>query len=89
VGVHDGLPGAGFVIAEFRDARPVAYQETAVRGQVIEDDDDVSLLASLWDKLRAEALRRRASLDLVEVVRIPPSLSPVQSSRSPGSGGFR
>lgn len=69
VGVHDGLPGAGFVIAEFRDARPVAYQETAVRGQVIEDDDDVSVLASLWDKLRAEALPRRASLDLVEDVR--------------------
>jgi transcriptional regulator with XRE-family HTH domain len=69
VGVHDGLPGAGFVIAEFRDARPVAYQETAVRGQVIEDDDDVRILASLWDKLRAEALPRRASLDLVEDVR--------------------
>ena len=41
VGVHDGLPGAGFVIAELTGiARPVAYQETAVRGQVIEDDDD-------------------------------------------------
>ena len=69
VGVHDGLPGAGFVIAEFRGAQPVAYQETAVRGQVIEDADDVGLLASLWDRLRAEALPRRASLDLVEDVR--------------------
>lgn len=69
VGVHDGLPGAGFVIAEFKAAPPVAYQETAVHGQVLEDDDDVGVLTSLWDKLRAEALPRRASLDLVEDVR--------------------
>jgi transcriptional regulator with XRE-family HTH domain len=69
VGVHDGLPGSGFVIAEFRDSSPVAYEETFLRGQVIEDADDVGILASAWDKLRAEALPRSASLELVEDVR--------------------
>jgi transcriptional regulator with XRE-family HTH domain len=69
VGVHDGLPGAGFVIAEFRDAPGVSYQETAVRGQVIEDADDVGVLASTWDRLRAEALPRSASLELAEEIR--------------------
>jgi transcriptional regulator with XRE-family HTH domain len=68
LGVHDGLPGAGFVIAEFDDGPSAAYQDTAVRGQVIEDADDISVLADTWDRLVAEALPRRASLELVEEV---------------------
>jgi transcriptional regulator with XRE-family HTH domain len=68
LGVHDGLPGAGFVIAEFHDGPSAAYQDTAVRGQVIEDADDISVLADTWDRLVAEALPRRASLELVEEV---------------------
>jgi hypothetical protein len=68
VGVHDGLPGAGFIIADFADAPHVAYQDTAVRGQVIEDSDDIAILIATWDRLRAEALPRRASLDLMEEV---------------------
>jgi transcriptional regulator with XRE-family HTH domain len=66
VGVHEGLPGAGFIIAEFADAPPVGYQDTAVRGQVIEDSDDIAVLAGTWDRLRAEALPRGASIDLME-----------------------
>jgi hypothetical protein len=68
VGVHEGLPGAGFIIADFADVPPVAYQDTAVRGQVIEDSDDIAVLTATWDRLRAEALPRTASLDLVEEV---------------------
>ena len=60
VGVHDGLGGAGFIIADFADALPVAYQETAVRGQVIEDTDDIAILMASWDRVRAEALPRGA-----------------------------
>jgi transcriptional regulator with XRE-family HTH domain len=68
VGVHDGFPGAGFVIADFADAPRVAYQDTAVRGQIIEDADDIAVLMSTWDRLRAETLSRSASLELMEEV---------------------
>jgi transcriptional regulator with XRE-family HTH domain len=68
VGVHEGLPGAGFIIAAFADAPQVAYQDTAVRGQVIEDSDDIGVLLATWDRLRAEALPRTASLGLIEEV---------------------
>jgi transcriptional regulator with XRE-family HTH domain len=68
LGVHDGLPGAGFLIADFDGSPSAAYQDTAVRGQVIEDADDVSVLAATWDRLAAEALPRKASLSLMEDV---------------------
>jgi len=68
VGVHGGLAGAGFIVADFADAPRVAYQETQVGGQVIEDHDDITTLLAAWDRLRAEALPRRASLDLIEEV---------------------
>jgi transcriptional regulator with XRE-family HTH domain len=68
VGVHDGFPGAGFIIADFDGAPYVAYQDTPVRGQVIEDGDDIAVLMATWDRLRAEALPRTASLDLMEEV---------------------
>ena len=68
VGVHGGLAGAGFIVADFADAPPVAYQETQVGGQVIEDHDDIAILLAAWDRLRAEALPRAASLDLIEEV---------------------
>lgn len=68
VGVHGGLAGAGFIVADFADTPPVAYQETQVGGQVIEDHDDIAILLAAWDRLRAEALPRTASLDLIEEV---------------------
>lgn len=69
LGVHDGLPGAGFAIADFATGPSAGYQDTAVRGQVIEDGDDVAVLATTWDRLAAEALPRKASLELIEDVR--------------------
>lgn len=68
VGVHEGIAGAGFVIADFDDAPHAAYQDTPVRGQVIEDTDDIAVLMAIWDRVRAEALPRAASLDLMEEV---------------------
>lgn len=64
--VHDGLAGAGFAVAEFGDEPPVGYQETTLRGQVIEAANDVSALTVTWDRLRAEALPRAASLEVLE-----------------------
>lgn len=65
-GVHDGLAGAGFALAEFEDGPPLGYQETALQGQVIEDQKHVAALAATWDRLRSEALPRAASLALLE-----------------------
>jgi hypothetical protein len=64
--VHDGLAGAGFAVAEFEYSPLVGYQETALRGQPIEGHKDVAALALTWDRSRAEALPRAASLALLE-----------------------
>jgi transcriptional regulator with XRE-family HTH domain len=68
VTVHAGLAGNGFVVADFAEGSRAAYQDTAVRGQVIEDSDDIAVLLATWDRLRAEALPRTATLDLIEEV---------------------
>ncbi len=65
-GVHDGLAGAGFSVADFEDGMRLAYQETALQGQVFEDPNAVATLAALWDRARADALPRAASLALLE-----------------------
>jgi Domain of unknown function (DUF5753) len=44
----------------------VAYQDTAVSGQIVESAEGIAALALLWDTLRAEALSRAASLELIE-----------------------
>src|SRR5438067_13154419 len=51
-GAHEGLRGAGFVIAEFDDAPDVAYQDAAVSGQIIEDEDAIRELAHSWEALQ-------------------------------------
>lgn len=66
VGAHEGLRGGAFILAESGDAPSVAYQDTAARGQVIEDADDIGTLMVMWDTLRAEALPRVGSLELME-----------------------
>jgi len=66
-GAHQGMSG-NFVIAEFERAAPVVYQDTAARGQIIEDADDIEAVSIMWDTLMAEALPRNASRVLVEEV---------------------
>src|SRR5579875_314706 len=66
-GAHEGLRGP-FIIADFRDRPPVAYQDTAVRGQIIDDTDEAASLMVMWDTIKAEALPRAASLALIEEV---------------------
>ena len=65
-GAHEGLRGAGFVIAEFADAPDVAYQDTAVSGQIIEDEDAVKELAHLWDAIQRVTLPETLSLRVIE-----------------------
>jgi len=65
-GAHQGLNGGAFVVADFDDSPTVAYQDTAMSGQIIEDEDEANTLAYTWDTLRLEALPRAASLSLIE-----------------------
>lgn len=66
-GAHEGLRGP-FVIADFEDAPSVVYLDTTVRGQVVEQGEDIDAVRVTWDTLMAEALSRKASLDLAEEV---------------------
>jgi len=67
IGAHEGFRGP-FTIAELEGAQSVAYQDTAVRGQVIEDAEDIASLVVAWDTIKAEALPRSASLALAEEI---------------------
>jgi transcriptional regulator with XRE-family HTH domain len=64
VGAHAGLLGA-FIVAGFDGAPSILYAETAVEGQTIEKPALVSKAALAFDRLRAEALPRGASRDLI------------------------
>ena len=62
------LDGGAFVIADFEDAATLAYQDTAVAGQIVADASEAEALTVAWDTLRLEALPRAASLSLIEEV---------------------
>jgi hypothetical protein len=61
---HAGLTG-GFVIAE-KLKGSAAYIETALGGQVFEDDQSMRTLSTRFDALRTEAMRGTESLRLIE-----------------------
>jgi transcriptional regulator with XRE-family HTH domain len=65
VGAHQGLSG-NFVVADFDDGPPVAYQDTAVQGMIIDDSEQIEGLMELWDTVKSVALPRAASLELIE-----------------------
>ena len=71
-GAHEGLRGAGFVIADFEESASIGYQDAASSGQIVEDISVVGALAHTWDTLRLEALPRAASLALIEEIRKEP-----------------
>jgi transcriptional regulator with XRE-family HTH domain len=58
-----GLAGP-FVIASV-DGNDVVYLDTQMRGYVIDSHDMVSLARHRWDQIRAEALPRKASRELI------------------------
>lgn len=64
-GAHEGLAGA-FAIADFAGSPSIGYQEAAVRGQPIEERDDLTALELTWTTLRGETLPRKASLAVLE-----------------------
>jgi hypothetical protein len=64
VGVHAGLLGA-FIIAAFDGAPDIVYLETSADGQVAEKPRMVAQVALRFDTLRAVALPKGDSLDLI------------------------
>lgn len=68
VTVHDGLRGGAFTVADRGEGPRVAYQDTALRGEIVDDREDVAALVIIWDRIKAEALSRTASLELIEEV---------------------
>jgi transcriptional regulator with XRE-family HTH domain len=68
VGAHEGLRAAGFIIADFADHPSVAYQDTMVRGMIIDDSDEVASLAFAWDTIKSAALPVAGSLEVIEEV---------------------
>jgi hypothetical protein len=66
-GAHVGLLGA-FATASFENAPGIVYMESPDQGQTTEKTSVVAKVSEIFDKLRAEALPRRASRDLIRKV---------------------
>jgi transcriptional regulator with XRE-family HTH domain len=56
---------APFAIADFDGGKGAAYIDNVISGEVVENIDDVRRLRRLFDTLRADALDRRASIQLI------------------------
>lgn len=63
IGAYAGLSGP-FVIATM-DGAEFVYLDTALYGQVAESPRDLAIVKRMWESLRAEALPRTASLNLI------------------------
>lgn len=66
VGVHSGLNGGGFTLADFAVEPPACHLEGQVRGQPVTRRGDMESLDLTWDTLRHETEPRTASLALLE-----------------------
>jgi transcriptional regulator with XRE-family HTH domain len=64
VGAHVGLLG-GFGIATFDNRTPIVYMESPDHGQTTDKHATVTAISLTFDTLRAEALSRGASRDLI------------------------
>jgi hypothetical protein len=63
-GPHIGLQG-GLTIAEMADRDVIVFVDNFADGQVSETEDTVAQVIQRFDALRAEALPKRASRDLI------------------------
>jgi transcriptional regulator with XRE-family HTH domain len=66
-GAHIGLQG-GFAIADLPDSAGIVFLDTVADGHTVEDAAIVSQVTQWFDALRAEALPRRASRDMIRRV---------------------
>ncbi|MFF5260237.1 Scr1 family TA system antitoxin-like transcriptional regulator [Actinomadura viridis] len=66
VGAYAGV-GGPFTLATL-DGDEAAYLDTTLRGHVVENPEEVAVIKYRWESLRAEALPRPASLQLMREV---------------------
>jgi len=66
-GAHIGLQG-GFAIADLPDLPGIVFLDSVADGQTVEDAAIVSQVTQRFDALRAEALPRGASRDMIRKV---------------------
>ncbi len=66
-GAHVGLLGA-FSVAAFANAPGIVYLDTPDQGQIMERPSVVAKIGQIFDQVRAEALSRGASRDLIRKV---------------------
>lgn len=65
-GLHRSMSGS-FTLLEFAPgvSSPIAYQEYAVGGHIVDDQNDVRDLSGVYDQLQAQALGNGESLDMI------------------------
>ncbi|GII66986.1 transcriptional regulator [Sphaerisporangium krabiense] len=63
-GMHSGLT-SGFIIATLSDGADVAYVDTALRGLIVSDQEEVNQAVQKFEAIRTEALPLCMSLDLI------------------------
>jgi FtsP/CotA-like multicopper oxidase with cupredoxin domain len=64
---YSGLAGP-FVIADTAGTGEIAYMETALSGQTVEQAEHVAQITRRWEALRAEALPHKQSVHTIEEV---------------------
>jgi transcriptional regulator with XRE-family HTH domain len=64
VGGHAGFGGGPIVLASF-DGKEVAYVDNVLRGDVVENSEDVAVIRRIWQKLSAKALHEDESAQLI------------------------
>ncbi len=62
---HSGLAGA-FVIAELAQYPAVAYLDSVLDGQTVQDPAMVEMVAVVFDTVRTDAFSRVESLEFIE-----------------------
>jgi transcriptional regulator with XRE-family HTH domain len=67
VGMHPGLAGP-FILARTTDGAEVAHLDNQLRAHVTDRSEDVDSLQRAWERVRGEALPRRASRKLIQEV---------------------
>ncbi|MFG1949559.1 Scr1 family TA system antitoxin-like transcriptional regulator [Micromonospora sp. NPDC048830] len=71
VGAHVSL-GGGFVIAEMPGNEGMLCLDNAARGQIVDYPEWIGMMLRKWESLLGEALSQRASLDLINKLKVTP-----------------
>ncbi|GAA2717775.1 Scr1 family TA system antitoxin-like transcriptional regulator [Micromonospora olivasterospora] len=71
VGAHVSL-GGGFVIAELPGNEGMLCLDNAARGQIVDYPEWIGTMLRKWESLLGEALSQRASVDLINKLKVTP-----------------